>query len=154
MIGTSRAVDLDDRIVDVEPRSAASTCSAVEHSRAVGVAQHGGEFGGGHGAYVGADFALDAAVGGNALEYDAGVVVGGIQRSVTGRPECTPTPETAMWSRSVVCLAPFIEPVSAGSLANRAVPSLAPTRAYFCLHSATNREVGRQPPGLKSPFRS
>jgi hypothetical protein len=33
---------------------------------------------------------------------------------VTGVPECTPMPETAMWSRNVVCLAPFIEPIYAG----------------------------------------
>jgi hypothetical protein len=30
--------------------------------------------------------------------------------SVTGRPECTPMPETATWWRSVVCFAPFIYP--------------------------------------------
>ena len=52
--------------------------------RALGVAQHGREFGGGDRAHVGANFALDRAVGGNALENDAGVVVGGIQRERDG----------------------------------------------------------------------
>ena len=53
--------------------------------RALGVAKHGGKFGSGHGANVGANFALDAAVGTNALEYDAGIVVGRMQGERDGR---------------------------------------------------------------------
>ena len=34
----------------------------------------------------------------------------GCNVNVTGKPECTPTPLSAVWSRSVVCLATFILP--------------------------------------------
>src|SRR6185437_8908850 len=47
----------------------------------------------------------------------------------TGLPECTPMPETAMWSRNVVCLAPFIVPVYAGSQAVRPIPT--PMRGHI-----------------------
>src|SRR6478609_4479354 len=53
-------------------------CSTAE--RAFGIAKHRGEFGGRNGAHVGADFTLDGAVGSDALENDAGVVVGRMKR--------------------------------------------------------------------------
>ena len=47
--------------------------------RPLGVAKDGGKFGGGDRAHVGANLALDRAVGGNALKHNPGVVVGWIQ---------------------------------------------------------------------------
>ena len=47
--------------------------------RTRGIAEDGGQFGGGDGADVGTDFALDFAVRENAAEDNAGIVVGGIQ---------------------------------------------------------------------------
>ena len=77
--------------------------------RALGIAKHGREFGRGDRAHVGADLALERAVGCNALEDDAAVIVSGMKRERNGKTECTPMPETATWWRSVVCLAPFID---------------------------------------------
>jgi len=49
-----------------------------------------------------------------------------------GAPEWTPTPESATWSRNVVCLAPFIDLVSAGSRSEpRGPPFQAPAEPQF-----------------------
>ena len=76
MIGTSGPSISMTALSTPSPESAASTCSAVEHSGPVGVAEHGGEFGGGDGADIGADFAVGLAVGAGAEENDAGVGFG------------------------------------------------------------------------------
>ena len=79
MIGTSGpSISIDD-VVDVEPAQRGQQMLGGRAERAGGVAEHGGKFGGGDGAHVGADFALDRAVGGDALEHDTGVVVGRMQ---------------------------------------------------------------------------
>jgi len=62
------------------PRSAARRCSAVEHSGPDASPKNGGEFGGGHGAHICANFALDRAFGGYAAEDDALVVAGRIPK--------------------------------------------------------------------------
>ncbi len=122
----------------------------MEQSGPASVAENGGEFGGGDRAHVGANFALDLAVGIDALEDDAGVVVGGMQGESNGEPEWTPMPDTAICSRSVVCLAPFIElvePVFRRPL--QAAPShpQAPRGGHIsAVTSATVQLCGRHPP--------
>ncbi len=85
MIGTSGPSISTIDVVDVEPAQRRQQMLGGRAERALGVAQHGGEFGGGDGAHVGADFALDRAVGGDAAEDDACVVIGGIQRQRDGQ---------------------------------------------------------------------
>ena len=79
-----RPVDLDDDVVDVEAAQRGQQMLGGRAQRPGGVAQNGGEFGGGDRAHVGADFALDRAVGGDALKDDAGIVVGRIQGQRNG----------------------------------------------------------------------
>ena len=57
-----RPVDLDHRIVHAEPAQRRQHMLGRRHQRARRIAQNGGEFGGGDGAEIGADFALAAAV--------------------------------------------------------------------------------------------
>ncbi len=85
MIGTSGPSISTTTLSTWSPRSAASRCSAVEQSGPEAVAQHGGKFGGGDSAHVGADFALDRTVGGHAPENDAFVVAGRIQGERDGK---------------------------------------------------------------------
>jgi hypothetical protein len=54
--------------------------------RAFGIAKHRSEFSGGYGAHVGANFALDRTVGCNALENDAGIVIGRMKRKRDRKP--------------------------------------------------------------------
>ena len=85
MIGTSGpSISIDD-VVDVEPAQSGQQMLGGRAERPGGVAEHGGKFGGGDGAHVGADFARERAVGGDALEHDAGVVVGRMQRQCNGQ---------------------------------------------------------------------
>ena len=71
---------------------------------------------------------------------------------VTGSPEWTPMPETATGWRSVVCLAPFIYPTSAGSL-QPAAPSPRPPRGHIPAFVAAAPNAGRYPPETqKVPF--
>ena len=151
MIGTSGpSISISD-IVDVEPAQRRQQMLGGRAERPLGIAQHGGKFGGGDGAHVGANFALDRAVGGHALENDAGVVVGRMHGERDGLPECTPTPETAIWSRNVVCLAPFIDLVPASSYASRAVPFHTPGEPHFCLQIGTPEDTGGNPRDQKVP---
>ena len=73
-----RSVDLDHHVVDMQPAQCGEQMLGRRAERAFGVAEHGGKFSGGDRAHVGANFALGRAVGGYALENDAGVVVGGM----------------------------------------------------------------------------
>ena len=72
-----RAVDLDDRVVDAKPGQRGQHMLRGGAQRAFGIADHGGEFGGGHGADIGANFAVRAAVLAETDEDDAGVGFGG-----------------------------------------------------------------------------
>ncbi len=64
------------------------------NQRAGRVAQHGGEFGGGHRVHIGADFALVADHRHRTNEPMPVSASAGCKVSVTGRPECTPIPKT------------------------------------------------------------
>ena len=81
------AVDLDDGVVDAEPGQRRQHVLRGRAQRALGIAEHGGEFGGGDGADVGADFAVRAAVLAEADEDNAGVGLGGKHVRVAGEPE-------------------------------------------------------------------
>ena len=85
MIGTS-APSISTRTLSTpRPRNAASRCSAVEHSGPDGIAEHGGEFGGGDGAHVGPDFAFGTIGGRGAQKGDAAVGISGMQREGRGK---------------------------------------------------------------------
>src|SRR5512146_751679 len=63
-------------------------------------------------------------------------------------------PEMATCPRNVVCLAPFINPQSAGPIANRAVPIRAPCGVIFQpQRRPRNDRPTKSPQHRKSPFR-
>ena len=156
MIGTSGPSISTTTLSTLSPRNVASRCSAVEQS--------GPEASPSTVANSVAVTARTSARISRSIEPSADTrwktmpasSSAGFIVSVTGIPEWTPTPEMAIWSRRVVCLAPFIDLVSASSQASRAVPSQAPTEPYFGLQIGTPEGTGGNPQGLKkslSPLR-
>src|SRR6185312_14569664 len=79
----------------------------------------------------------------------------GCMVSVTARPECTPMPDMATWSRNVVCLAPFINPFPHAPLGSRG-PIPRPNGATLLPLASLPPERGlaphRYPQRPKSPF--
>ena len=80
-----RSVDFDDGVVDAETAQRGQQMFGGRAQWAVSVAQHGGKFGRGHRAHVGADLARHRTVVGETLEHDAGVVVGRMHRKCDWR---------------------------------------------------------------------
>ncbi len=74
-----RPVDFDDRIVDAEAVEGGKHVFGGGNGGTVFVAEHGGEFGRGHGAEIGGKFAIFLAVGAAAYKDDAGVSFGWIK---------------------------------------------------------------------------
>ena len=70
------SVDFDDGVVDAEAGERRQHMLGGRAQRAVGVADHRGEFGRGHGADVGANLAIRSAVLTQANEDDAGIGFG------------------------------------------------------------------------------
>ena len=108
MIGTSGPSISMMALSTPRPASAASTCSAVEQSGPVGIAEHGGEFGRGDGADVGAISRSGWPPAPQRTKTMPVSASAGSMVNVAGDPECTPMPLTAVWWRSVVCLPAFM----------------------------------------------
>ena len=151
MIGTSGPSISTTTLSTLSPRNAASRCSAVEQSgplaspstvaNSVAVTARTS-------ARISRSVVPSAETRWKTMPVSSSA---GCNVSVTGLPECTPMPETATWSRNVVCLAPFIVPVYAGSQAVRPIPT--PMRGpHFSLQVSSYLRSGRRPQGSKSPF--
>jgi hypothetical protein len=75
-----RTIDLDHRVVDAEAGKRRQHMLGCRAQRPAVVAQHGGKLSCGHGAHIGTDLAVGAAIEASAQENDAGVGVSGMQR--------------------------------------------------------------------------
>ena len=152
MIGTSGPSISTTTLSTPSPRSAASRCSAVEQSGPVAspsTVANSVAVTARTSARISRSIEPSAATRWKTMPVSSSA---GCNVSVTGLPECTPTPETATWSRNVVCLAPFIEPVYAGSQASRASHPR-PRRSHILAFKATARPNPEgYPQGPKSPF--
>ena len=79
-----RSVDLDDRVVDAAAVQRGEHMFGGGYRRAVMVAENGGEFGRGHGAVIGAEFAIGLSACAAAQKYDAGIGFGRMQCEIGG----------------------------------------------------------------------
>ena len=133
MIGTSGPSISTTTLSTLSPRSAASRCSAVEHSgplaspstvaNSVAVTARTS-------ARISRSIEPSAATRWNTIPASSSA---GCKVSVTGRPEWTPMPARAVWSRSVVCLAPFINPFPRACTQAARPPTRAPAGPHFGL---------------------
>jgi hypothetical protein len=73
-------IDFDDHVIDVEATERRQKVFSGRTKRTLGVAKDGREFGCGDCAHIGADLALDGAVGCYALEDYPAVIVGRMER--------------------------------------------------------------------------
>src|SRR5579885_3903301 len=142
MIGTSGPSISTTTLSTLSPRSAASRCSAVEHSgplasprtvaNSVAVTARTS-------ARISRSMEPSAATRWKTIPASSSA---GCSVRVTGRPEWTPMPERAVWSRSVVCLAPFINPFPRAYPSAAAVPFNKPQPGHIsAFNSATTNEL-------------
>ena len=142
-----RPVDLDDDVVDVEAAQRGQQMLGGRAQRAGGIAQHGREFGGGDGAHVGADLALDRAVGGDALEHDTGIVVGRMQSECDGAAGMDADAGEGSLVAQRCLLSALHQPVSASLHCRLRVPLRRPQRSHIsAFNSATTRKLWKAAP--------
>ena len=150
-----RPVDLDHHIVHAEPAQRRQQMLRGRAERTAGVAQDGGKFGGGDRAHVGANFALDRTVGGHALEHDAGVVVGGMQRQGDGAAGMHADAGDGNLVAQRCLLSTLHRTRLRRPTSKPHVPSHSPGRSHIlAFKTATARDPEDTPKGPKSPFRA